>query len=46
MMLPRIYIDETKAERLVQCLRRYRRGVPETTGEPGRVGAGFMAEAH
>jgi phage terminase large subunit len=35
MMFPRVYADETKAERLMTCLKRYRRGVPESTGEPG-----------
>lgn len=35
MALPRIYIDKTKCDRLLQCLRRYRRGIPTTTGEPG-----------
>lgn len=35
MMFPRVYADETKAARLLTCLKRYRRGVPEATGEPG-----------
>lgn len=35
MMFPRVYIDEAKCERLVQCLKRFRRGIPESTGEPG-----------
>lgn len=35
IVLPRTYIDEVQGERLVECLRRYRRSVPETTGEPG-----------
>lgn len=35
MAFPRIYFDKGKTERLVQCLRRYRRGIPTTTGEPG-----------
>jgi phage terminase large subunit len=36
MMFGRCYIDEDKGARLVDCLRRYKRAVPETTGEPGR----------
>lgn len=36
MMLPRTYFDREKASRLVECLRRYRRHTPATTGEPGR----------
>lgn len=36
MMFPRVYADDTKAKRLVDCLRRYRRGIPESTGEPGK----------
>jgi phage terminase large subunit len=43
-MFPRIYIDDTAREvstgflgaaRLMECLKKYRRNVPETTGEPG-----------
>lgn len=46
MMFPRVYIDNTARERdtgymggarLVECLRRVRRSVPASTGEPGRV---------
>lgn len=29
------YFDKTKTVRLVECLKRYRRSVPATTGEPG-----------
>ncbi|WP_426355666.1 PBSX family phage terminase large subunit [Stenotrophomonas maltophilia] len=36
MALPRTYFDRDKASRLVECLRRYRRHRPATTGEPGR----------
>ena len=36
MALPRTYFDKEKADRLVQCLRRYRRNVPTSTGEPAR----------
>ena len=28
------YFDETKTERLVECLKRYRRNIPTTTEEP------------
>ncbi|QLG89831.1 PBSX family phage terminase large subunit [Chitinibacter bivalviorum] len=34
MALPRTYIDR-QASRLVECLKRYRRGIPQTTNEPG-----------
>lgn len=36
MALPRTYFDRDKASRLVECLRRYRRNRPASTGEPGR----------
>jgi phage terminase large subunit len=29
-----IYFDKHKTDRLVQCLKRYRRNIPTTTGEP------------
>jgi phage terminase large subunit len=44
MMFPRVYIDNTArkpatgylgAARLIECLKRYKRHVPATTGEPG-----------
>ena len=35
MLFPRVYFDKTKTERLVECLKRYRRSLPTTTGEPG-----------
>lgn len=35
MMFPRVYMDEAKCERLLMCLKRFARGVPESTGEPG-----------
>lgn len=35
MMFPRVYMDEKKGARLMECLKRFRRGVPESTGEPG-----------
>ena len=31
---PQVYFDKGKADRLVQCLKRYRRNIPTTTGEP------------
>lgn len=36
MALAQTYVDRTKAARLLECLKRYRRGVPVTTGEPGK----------
>ena len=46
MMFPRLYIDNALYEndsweydgckRLVECLKRYRRSVPASTGEPGK----------
>lgn len=35
MAFPRIYFDKTKADRLVQCAKRYRRSVNQQTNEPG-----------
>lgn len=35
MMWPRVYMDKTKCLRLMNCLKRFRRGIPTTTGEPG-----------
>lgn len=45
MLLPRVYMDDTERQhdgtgyrgcaRLLTCLKRYRRAVPESTGEPG-----------
>jgi phage terminase large subunit len=35
MLFPRLYFDKQKTERLLECLKRYRRGIPATTGEPG-----------
>lgn len=35
MVLPRCWFNKVKTERLLECLKRYRRGVPSTTGEPG-----------
>lgn len=33
-MFPRVYMDEEKCARLLECLRRFRRNVPKTTEEP------------
>jgi len=35
MAFGQLYIDKGKCERLIQCLKRYKRGVPVSTGEPG-----------
>lgn len=35
LVFPRVYFDAERAERLVECLKRYRRSVNQTTGEPG-----------
>jgi phage terminase large subunit len=35
MMFPRVYIDKTNCARLLECLKRFKRGVPDSTGEPG-----------
>lgn len=35
MALGRTYFDRAKTVRLLECLKRYRRGIPATTGEPG-----------
>lgn len=32
----RVYFNKTRAERLIECLKRYRRHVSVTTGEPGK----------
>lgn len=34
MSFQQVYFDKTKANRLIQCLKRYRRNIPTTTGEP------------
>lgn len=33
--LPRCYFDKVRTGRLIECLKRYKRAVPQTTGEPG-----------
>lgn len=35
-IFPRVYFNKTRAERLVECLKRYRRHVSQSTGEPGK----------
>jgi phage terminase large subunit len=35
MAFARTWFEKTKAERLMECLKRYKRNVPTTTGEPG-----------
>jgi phage terminase large subunit len=46
MLFPRLYIDDTDKSktretgwlgpaRLIECIKRYRRNIPKTTGEPG-----------
>jgi phage terminase large subunit len=34
MMFPRVYIEQDKCARLLECLKRYRRQIPRNTGEP------------
>ena len=35
MTFPRMYFDKTKCERLIQCLKRYRRAINQQTQEAG-----------
>lgn len=35
-VFPRVYFNKTRTERLIECLKRYRRHVSQATGEPGR----------
>jgi len=35
MTFPRVYFDKTKAARLIQCAKRYRRSINQQTHEPG-----------
>ncbi|MCT9125401.1 PBSX family phage terminase large subunit [Cupriavidus gilardii] len=35
MTFPRVYFDKAKAERLIQCLKRYRRSINQQTQEAG-----------
>lgn len=34
MVFPRLYFDQDKTARLLECLKRYRRSIPQNTGEP------------
>lgn len=36
MAMKQMFINRSKCERLIECLRRYRRHVPRTTGEPAK----------
>lgn len=36
MVFPRVYFDKSKTERLIECLKRYRRHIPQGTGEASR----------
>jgi phage terminase large subunit len=35
-MFPRVFFNKDRAERLIECLKRYRRHVSQATGEPGK----------
>jgi phage terminase large subunit len=35
-IFPRVWFNKTRAERLIECLKRYRRHVSQATGEPGK----------
>jgi len=35
MTFPRVYFDKANTDRLVQCLKRYRRSINQQTNEPG-----------
>lgn len=35
MLFPRLYVDQTKGARLIECAKRYRRTINRTTNEPG-----------
>lgn len=34
MAFNKVYFDKTKSDRLIQCLKRYKRNIPVSTGEP------------
>ena len=34
-VFPRVYFNKTRAERLIECLKRYRRHINQATSEPG-----------
>lgn len=35
MMFPQVYFDKAKTARLVECLKRYKRAINQSTNEPG-----------
>jgi phage terminase large subunit len=35
LTFPRLYMDKTKAARIIQCAKRYRRSINQQTNEPG-----------
>jgi phage terminase large subunit len=35
-IFPRLYLDKEKTQRLVECLKRYRRHISQATNEPGQ----------
>lgn len=35
VLFPRVYMDSDKCARLMECLKRFQRSTPSTTGEPG-----------
>lgn len=35
-MFPRVWFNRTRAARLIECLKRYRRHMSQATGEPGK----------
>lgn len=35
LVFPRVYFDESKCQRLLHCLKRYRRTINQNTNEPG-----------
>ena len=37
LMLPRTFVDEQRCGRLIECLKRYHRKVPVSTGEPATL---------
>lgn len=35
MAMRNVYIDKLRCARFIECLKRYKRGIPKSTGEPG-----------
>lgn len=35
LMFPRVYMNHERCQRLMECLKRFKRSVPQSTGEPG-----------